>query len=74
MLEEPQLKKRKRDANGTDVATTPPHVMNDVQFARLPSRVLANKHMSQVHQTVKSECEKFVTMVVRSEGEKQLDS
>lgn len=70
--EEPQLKKRKRDLNGTDPAGASlsiPSATNDSQFARLPSYMLANQHMSQhVHQIVKRECEQLVTMVVRIEG------
>jgi hypothetical protein len=68
----PQLKKRKRDLNGADPTSTSlsiPSATNDSQFARLPSHMLANKHMSQhVHQIVKRECEQLVTMVVRIEG------
>ena len=71
LSEGPQLKKRKRDANGTDIIINTPFspVANDAQFARFPSRMLANKHMSQhVHQFVKRESEQFAAMVVRDEG------
>lgn len=67
-----QLKKRKRDVNGADIISSPPHIApitNDLQSARLLNHMLANKHMSQrVHQIVKSECEQLITMVVRGEG------
>ncbi|KAJ7751255.1 proteasome activator pa28 REG alpha/beta subunit [Mycena maculata] len=58
--DQPQLKKRKTDDGSpvpADLTST-----NDMQYARLPSLVLANKHMINLHSTLKRECEELVAL------------
>ncbi|KAJ7040379.1 proteasome activator pa28 REG alpha beta subunit [Mycena alexandri] len=53
--EQPQAKKRKTDEGSASGA-------NDVQYARLPNLVLANKHMATLHANLKRECEELVVL------------
>jgi len=52
--DEPDSKKRKRNGDGSTASSVP--VPNDLQHARYPNLLLANKHTSQVHEEVKKEC------------------
>ncbi|KAJ6621102.1 proteasome activator pa28 REG alpha/beta subunit [Mycena sp. CBHHK59/15] len=53
---QPQSKKRKIDDGSLSEST------NDTQYARLPSLVHSNKHMTGLHATVKRECEELVNL------------
>ncbi|KAJ7193379.1 proteasome activator pa28 REG alpha/beta subunit [Mycena pura] len=54
-----QMKKRKID-DGSPAPTD--LTANDTQYARLPSLVLANKHMVNLHAALKRECEELVAL------------
>lgn len=56
--EQPQSKKRKMD----DDSAASGAVTNDTQYARLPNLVHANKHLVDLHATLKRECEELVTL------------
>ncbi|KAJ7675382.1 proteasome activator pa28 REG alpha beta subunit [Mycena rosella] len=56
--EQPQLKKRKMD----DGSLASAELANDTQHARIPSLVLANKHMTTLHETLKRECEELAIL------------
>lgn len=61
--DERDTKKRKR----TDTDDVPNGVtsrVNDTEHARFPNRMIANKHIAQVHQLVKTEAEELVTLCV----------
>ncbi|KAJ7446421.1 proteasome activator pa28 REG alpha beta subunit [Mycena galericulata] len=57
--DQPQSKKRKMDEGSQSTDLTG---VNDTQYARFPSLVLANKHMLKLHSTMKRECEELVTL------------
>ncbi|PFH54855.1 hypothetical protein AMATHDRAFT_72612 [Amanita thiersii Skay4041] len=64
--DEPVSKKRR--LNGTRESENDPtrsssSVVNDTQYARLPAHVFANKHIPKLHDTVKRECEHFVSLL-----------
>jgi len=52
--DEPEAKKRKRNGDGSTASST--HAPNDIQHARYPNLMLANKHISKLHEDVKKEC------------------
>ncbi|KAJ7651716.1 proteasome activator pa28 REG alpha/beta subunit [Mycena polygramma] len=56
--EQPQSKKRKMDDDSVAAGA----VTNDTQYARLPNVVHANKHLVELHATLKRECEELVTL------------
>jgi proteasome activator subunit 3 (PA28 gamma) len=57
VYDEPEAKKRKRNGDGSIAVGA-----NDIQHARYPSLVLANKHLSKAHQQVKKECEQLAEL------------
>lgn len=60
--DELEKKKRKRlDTDGNDVEFTRPQ---STQYARLPNLIHANKHIVEVHKSIKKECEDMVMLVV----------
>src|ERR1700722_15282794 len=65
LSDEPQSKKRKASADGT-CCTPPSGVASDTQCARFPHVVLANQHITEVHRTVKKECEQLADLSVSS--------
>ncbi|KAI0931319.1 hypothetical protein AcW1_001257 [Taiwanofungus camphoratus] len=64
--EEPEGKKRKRTAEGSANGTSSLGLTsgNDLQHARYPNLVLANKHLVKVHADVKKECEHLAELCV----------
>lgn len=60
--DEPDTKKRKL-VDGT-VGVSPSSI-NDTQYARFPNQVVSNKHVDEVHQKVKGECEELAEHCVR---------
>lgn len=54
-LDEPEAKKRKRNGESGNAFPGSGAVANDTQHARYPNLMLANKHNSKVHETIKSE-------------------
>ncbi|KAJ7161344.1 proteasome activator pa28 REG alpha/beta subunit [Mycena crocata] len=54
----PQLKKRKTN----DGSLPAGDLINDTQYARLPSLVNSNKHMGDLHATMKRECEELIAL------------
>ncbi|KAF5385169.1 hypothetical protein D9615_001341 [Tricholomella constricta] len=59
----PVHKKRKRDDNAQEVDRSAP-TQTDLQYARIPSRIVANQHMSQkVHEVVKGESGELAAMI-----------
>ncbi|KDQ63335.1 hypothetical protein JAAARDRAFT_374986 [Jaapia argillacea MUCL 33604] len=56
--EEPEIKKRKRVVDGSGVPNGA-GIVKDIENARYPNLVLANKHMAKIHEDVKRECEQL---------------
>jgi proteasome activator subunit 3 (PA28 gamma) len=59
--EEPDKKKRKREA-----AETNDRVLSDTQHARFPNLFHTNKHLVTVHETLKKEGEQIIELTVSS--------
>lgn len=62
LSDEPDTKKRKLSDGGIG----PSFGGNDVQNARFPNLVTRNKHLDEVHQIVKGECEQLADHCVGS--------
>ncbi|THH18559.1 hypothetical protein EW146_g2461 [Bondarzewia mesenterica] len=57
--DEPDTKKRKRSVDDSGING---HVVSDTQYARSPNVVLSNKHITEVHATMKEECEQLAEL------------